>query len=197
MNADAGVIDLKALLRSMHSANLLTVLSAAMDRHGLRPRDDGGRWLRDDAGEHWPPRYGGRTTTPGRKQVLRQSAHHVVNRTQTPPPRLPQRIFPPRPAPFAETDPPTLPAGWLLVESMDMDAQGVAHRPDGKAVSIDGALPGELVSAQIQAQKEQLGAGRAHRHPPRIVPARACAQAARHFGLHTGACGGCKMQHCT
>ena len=37
-----------------------------------------------------------------------------------------------------------LPEGWLRVKSLDLEAQGVAHRPDGKVVFIDGALPFEL-----------------------------------------------------
>ena len=34
-----------------------------------------------------------------------------------------------------------LPDGWLAVESLDIDAQGIARRPDGKVVFIEGALP--------------------------------------------------------
>ena len=37
-------------------------------------------------------------------------------------------------------DQPDLPEGWLAVQSMDLDAQGVARKPDGKVVFIDGAL---------------------------------------------------------
>ena len=40
-----------------------------------------------------------------------------------------------------------LPEGQLFVESLDIEAQGIAHRPDGKVVFIDGALPFEIVSA--------------------------------------------------
>ena len=40
------------------------------------------------------------------------------------------------------------PEGWLEIESLDLEAQGVARKPDGKVVFIDGALPTELVSAQ-------------------------------------------------
>lgn len=86
-----------------------------------------------------------------------------------------------------------LPPGWLEVVSMDMDAQGVAHRPDGKVVFIDGALPGELVSAQTKRKKnnwEQAELTAIHR-PSSLRVRPGCP----HFGLHTGACGGCKMQH--
>ena len=33
------------------------------------------------------------------------------------------------------------PAELLEVESLDIDAQGIAHKPDGKVVFIEGALP--------------------------------------------------------
>ena len=76
---------------------------------------------------------------------------------------------------------------------MDLDAQGVARRPDGKVVFIDGALPGELVSARTGRKKnnwEQATLTAIHRESSlRVRPK------CPHFGLHAGACGGCKMQH--
>ena len=36
-----------------------------------------------------------------------------------------------------DTDPP--PHGWLAVTSMDMQAQGIARKSDGKIVFIEGA----------------------------------------------------------
>jgi 23S rRNA (uracil1939-C5)-methyltransferase len=87
----------------------------------------------------------------------------------------------------------TYPADWLLVESLDMDAQGVAHKADGKVVFIEGALPFELVTANINRKKasfEQATLTQIHRESSqRVQPA------CPHFGLHAGACGGCKMQH--
>jgi 23S rRNA (uracil1939-C5)-methyltransferase len=86
-----------------------------------------------------------------------------------------------------------LPEGWLAVESMDIDAQGIARRPDGKVVFIEGALPFEVVSTNVHRKKSNWEAG--------VVTAihRESSQRVRpgcpHFGLHTGACGGCKMQH--
>ncbi len=76
---------------------------------------------------------------------------------------------------------------------MDLDAQGVARRPDGKVVFIDGALPGELVSATTGRKKnnwEQAALTEIHRESSLRVRPRC-----PHFGLHAGACGGCKMQH--
>ena len=93
----------------------------------------------------------------------------------------------------AEKTSPTLPEGWLHVESMDLDAQGVARRPDGKVVFIDGALPFEYVSANTHRKKnnwEQASLMAIHRESSqRVRPG------CPHFGLHSGACGGCKMQH--
>ncbi len=81
-----------------------------------------------------------------------------------------------------------LPPGWLEVTSMDMDAQGVARKSDGKVVFIDGALPTELVSANTQRKKnnwEQASLTAIHRESSqRVRPG------CPHFGLHAGACGG-------
>jgi 23S rRNA (uracil1939-C5)-methyltransferase len=82
---------------------------------------------------------------------------------------------------------------WLEVESLDLEAQGVAHRADGKVVFIEGALPGERVQLQVQRRKNQWEQGSV------TAIARESSQRVRpgcpHFGLHAGACGGCKMQH--
>ena len=88
---------------------------------------------------------------------------------------------------------PELPPDWLHIDSMDLDAQGIARRPDGKVVFIDGALPGELVSATVTRRKNQWEAATltaVHRESSLRVAPRC-----PHFGLHQGACGGCKMQH--
>ena len=86
-----------------------------------------------------------------------------------------------------------VPPDALWVQGLDMDAQGVAHRADGKVVFIDGALPGEWASVQIQRRKNSWEKGQAtavhNQSSLRAEPG--CA----HFGLHGGACGGCKMQH--
>ena len=56
-----------------------------------------------------------------------------------------------------EVTKPALPDGWLAVDALDIDAQGVARRPDGKVVFIDGALPGEAVSVKVQRRGLQAG----------------------------------------
>lgn len=85
------------------------------------------------------------------------------------------------------------PDHWLHVESLDLDAQGVAHKADGKVVFIEGGLPFEWVSANINRHKNNWEQGtltQIHRaSSQRVEPG------CPHFGLHTGACGGCKMQH--
>jgi 23S rRNA (uracil1939-C5)-methyltransferase len=89
--------------------------------------------------------------------------------------------------------PAPLPEDWLDIESLDIEAQGVARRPDGKVVFIDGALPGEQVSARVTRRKnnwEQAALTAVHRESAQRVRGRC-----PHFGLHEGACGGCKMQH--
>jgi len=86
---------------------------------------------------------------------------------------------------------PPLPPGqeWLTVESLDLDAQGVAHRADGKVVFIEDALPGEVVRVNVTRRKnnwEQATLAEIRRESPlRVTPK------CTFFGL----CGGCKMQH--
>ena len=46
-----------------------------------------------------------------------------------------------------------LPQGWLFVDALDIDAQGVARRPDGKVVFVEGALPFETVSVKVNRRK--------------------------------------------
>ena len=89
---------------------------------------------------------------------------------------------------------------WLDVESLDLEGQGVGRRPPadgapgpGKVVFVEGALPGERVQVHVARRKSQWEGGQVS------AIARASAQRVRpvcpHFGLHAGACGGCKMQH--
>lgn len=81
----------------------------------------------------------------------------------------------------------------LKVESLDIEAQGIAHRPDGKVVFIEGALPFELVTANVFRKKstfEKAVLMAIHRESSQRVRPEC-----PHFGMHTGACGGCKMQH--
>jgi 23S rRNA (uracil1939-C5)-methyltransferase len=86
-----------------------------------------------------------------------------------------------------------LPEGWLRVESLNLEAQGVARRPDGKVIFVEGALPFEVVSANVNRSKNSWEQGtltEIHQESSQRVRPEC-----PHFGLHTGSCGGCKMQH--
>jgi len=82
---------------------------------------------------------------------------------------------------------------WLQVESLDLEGQGVAHRANGKVVFIEGALPGESVRVNVARRKNQWEQGQLsairRESSQRVQPG------CPHFGLHAGACGGCKVQH--
>ena len=78
---------------------------------------------------------------------------------------------------------------WLKVESLDLEAQGVAHNTEGKVVFIEGALPGETVKVKITEQKPQYLKAevqkvlKASEH--RIAP----------LCRFANECGGCQLQH--
>ena len=76
----------------------------------------------------------------------------------------------------------------LHIESLDHEARGVAHL-DGKVVFVEGALPGEHVTAQLIKKKPKFNTARATSiHSSswlRVDPK------CPHFGV----CGGCAMQH--
>jgi 23S rRNA (uracil1939-C5)-methyltransferase len=78
------------------------------------------------------------------------------------------------------------------IESLDQEGRGVAHR-EGKAVFIEGALPGERVVYERRRNKPSYETGRVVRidRPSVLRVAPRCP----HAGLHAGACGGCSMQH--
>jgi 23S rRNA (uracil1939-C5)-methyltransferase len=76
----------------------------------------------------------------------------------------------------------------VVIESLDQEGRGVAH-VDGKAVFVDGALPGESVTAEILRDKPSYAIARV----TRVAKASASRVAPRcpHFGV----CGGCTLQH--
>jgi len=76
----------------------------------------------------------------------------------------------------------------LLIESLDLEARGVARR-EGKVVFVEGALPTEKVSARNVRSKPSYEVARLetiHRESALRVTPRC-----PHFGV----CGGCAMQH--
>ncbi|MBS4098314.1 MAG: 23S rRNA (uracil(1939)-C(5))-methyltransferase RlmD [Sulfuricella sp.] len=74
------------------------------------------------------------------------------------------------------------------IESLDHEGRGVAH-VDGKAVFIEGALPGEVVEYVIFKKKDSYDQANATRivKPSFLRTSPKC----RYFGV----CGGCSMQH--
>jgi 23S rRNA (uracil1939-C5)-methyltransferase len=76
----------------------------------------------------------------------------------------------------------------LTVESLDQEGRGVAHR-DGKAIFIEGALPGERVTCTPYRRKPAYEVATLDRVikpvSQRVTPR------CRHFGT----CGGCSLQH--
>ncbi|HRP27750.1 MAG TPA: 23S rRNA (uracil(1939)-C(5))-methyltransferase RlmD [Burkholderiaceae bacterium] len=82
---------------------------------------------------------------------------------------------------------------WLTVESLDLEAQGVARNAAGKVVFVEGALPGEAVRVSVSRRKAHWE--RASAVEIRRESAQRVRPACPHFGLHAGACGGCKVQH--
>jgi len=82
---------------------------------------------------------------------------------------------------------------WLTVESLDLEGQGVARNAEGKVVFVEGALPGEQVQVRVSRRKNNWE--QATMLAMRCESAQRVAPACPHFGLHAGACGGCRMQH--
>jgi 23S rRNA (uracil1939-C5)-methyltransferase len=80
------------------------------------------------------------------------------------------------------------PVSDVSIESLGHDGRGVTHL-DGKAVFIDGALPGEVVSFEYLSTRKKFDEGRVlevrQASPDRVEPG------CQHFGL----CGGCTLQH--
>jgi len=74
------------------------------------------------------------------------------------------------------------------IDSLSHDGKGVAH-PDGKAVFIEGALPGEDVEFEYIRKGRSYDTGRLTKvltpSPDRVEPG------CPHFGI----CGGCRLQH--
>lgn len=76
----------------------------------------------------------------------------------------------------------------VVIESLDQEGRGVAH-VDGKAVFVEGALPGESVTAEILRDKPTYAIARVTR------VAKASASRVTPRCPHFGVCGGCTLQH--
>ena len=75
-----------------------------------------------------------------------------------------------------------------FIESIDHEGRGMAH-VDGKAVFVEGALPGETVEYAVRRARPNYDQAQA----TRIV--RASAQRVAPRCPHFGVCGGCSLQH--
>jgi 23S rRNA (uracil1939-C5)-methyltransferase len=75
------------------------------------------------------------------------------------------------------------------VESLDFDAQGIAHNDEGKVIFIDGALPGERVQAQTRGIRTTFEKARV------VQVLKESALRVKPKCAHYGVCGGCSMQH--
>ena len=76
------------------------------------------------------------------------------------------------------------------IESLDHEGRGVAH-VDGKAIFIEGSLPGELVEYASYRRKPSYEKAHA------VAVLRASSQRVEPACPHFGTCGGCSMQHLT
>ncbi len=76
----------------------------------------------------------------------------------------------------------------LTIERLSHEGRGIAHH-DGRTAFIQGALPGEQVSASIKRRRRRQDEGQAlsvsQAHADRVAPP--CA--------HVDVCGGCSLQH--
>ena len=84
--------------------------------------------------------------------------------------------------------PPLLPTTLLTIESLDQEGRGIA-RVDGKAIFVEGALPGERIYAATVRIEAIL------RDRPRDVGVKANASRVTPRCPHFGVCGGCTLQH--
>jgi 23S rRNA (uracil1939-C5)-methyltransferase len=78
----------------------------------------------------------------------------------------------------------------VTIESLDNEGRGVA-RVDGKAVFVEGALPGERVRVETTKRKPSYEIARA------VSIERASASRVAPRCAHFGVCGGCSLQHAT
>lgn len=81
-----------------------------------------------------------------------------------------------------------VPAEPLLIESLDQEGRGIARR-EGKTIFVEGALPGERVTASIFRKKPSFEIGRVE------SVLRPAASRAGPRCAYFGVCGGCALQH--
>jgi 23S rRNA (uracil1939-C5)-methyltransferase len=76
------------------------------------------------------------------------------------------------------------------IESIDLEANGIS-RSDGKVCFVRGALPGELVRAEVVRSKAKYDVAQT------LAVLKESSQRVKPVCPHFGVCGGCSMQHLT
>ncbi|WP_416140355.1 TRAM domain-containing protein [Halomonas sp. HK25] len=80
-------------------------------------------------------------------------------------------------------------SGGVIIERLTHDGRGLAHDAAGKALFVEGALPGERVEAAVHRTRKRFDEAHVREvleaSPERVTPP--CA--------HFGRCGGCDLQH--
>ena len=82
-----------------------------------------------------------------------------------------------------------MPPVELTIDRLSHEGRGIAHREDGKIVFVDGALPGEQVTAQVTFTHKKYDEASV------ISVQSASAQRVSPPCPHFGVCGGCSLQH--
>ncbi len=82
-----------------------------------------------------------------------------------------------------------MPPVELTIDRLSHEGRGIAHRDDGKIVFVDGALPGEQVTAQVTFTHKKYD--EASVLSVQSSSAQRVAPPCAHFGV----CGGCSLQH--
>ena len=77
----------------------------------------------------------------------------------------------------------------LTVASLDAEGRGVARTPDGKVAFVEGALPGEVVEAELVRRKSSFDLMRT------VAILRESSARQRPRCPYFGVCGGCATQH--
>src|SRR5438067_1867665 len=138
------------------------------------------RLLRDRLRQHLSP------VSPVSADALRALARAVRSRARAAA-RLPRA---PEPAPLARI-PLALEELTVEIDSLDAEGRGVARKPDGKVLFVEGALPGERARVAIVERK------RRHEFARALAIENASAERRAPRCPHFGICGGCVTQHAT
>ncbi|MGQ0652734.1 MAG: 23S rRNA (uracil(1939)-C(5))-methyltransferase RlmD [Betaproteobacteria bacterium] len=77
----------------------------------------------------------------------------------------------------------------LHIDALDAEGRGVARNPEGKVVFVEGALPGEDVTARVLTRRKSFDLAKALSF--QSTSAARVAPRCPHFGT----CGGCALQH--